>query len=108
LIAEWDDPFSNREGFDRAASAAQMKTTGHLGELPLAVITAGKDEWEEGFPPAIAHDLAEDWMRMQKELLALSNRSTQILAMESTHAIQDCQPDLVVDVIRNLLGELRS
>src|SRR5262249_29469736 len=41
ITAEWTDPFSNREGFDRAASAAQVLASGHLGNLPLVVITAG-------------------------------------------------------------------
>lgn len=107
LTAEWNDPFSNVEGFDRAASAAQIGTTGHLGELPLVVITAGKDEWEEGFPAEIARELSEDWMHMQRVLLALSNESKHIIATESTHAIQDCQPDLVIDVIRNLVEDIR-
>ncbi len=42
LTAEWTDPFSNREGFDRAASAAQVQASGQFGDLPLVVITAGK------------------------------------------------------------------
>lgn len=49
LTAEWADPFLNEEGIDIAASAAQVRATGHFGALPLVVITAGIDEWEEGF-----------------------------------------------------------
>jgi hypothetical protein len=108
LIAEWTDPFSNREGFDKAASAAQVLASGHLSDLPLIVITAGIDEWEEGFPVEIANELSRDWMQKQQELVRLSNNGTQIIAAESTHAIQDCQPDLVIDVIRKLIGELRN
>ena len=106
--AEWTDPFSNREGFDRAASAAQVMATGHFGDLPLVVITAGIDEWEKGFPPDIARALEQDWMAMQKELAALSHNSTHIIATESNHVIQDCQPDLVIHVIRQLIGKLRN
>jgi pimeloyl-ACP methyl ester carboxylesterase len=108
ITAEWTDPFSNREGFDRAASAAQVQATGHFGHLPLVVITAGIDEWEEGFPSEIAQGLADDWMRMQQELVALSSNGTQIIATESSHAIQECQPDLVIDVIGKLVGNLRN
>src|SRR5262245_49001853 len=67
LMTEWTDPFSNDEGFDRAASAAQVLATGHLGDLPLVVITAGIEEAEEGFPSAISRRLAEDWMHTQQE-----------------------------------------
>ena len=103
ITAEWTDPFSNRERLDIAASAAQVRATGHFGQLPLVVITAGQDEWDEGFPPDVARALEHDWMAMQKELAALSHNSRHIIATESNHVIQDCQPDLVVDVIRQLV-----
>lgn len=107
-MAEWTDPSSNREGFDRAASAAQILAIGHLGDLPLVVITAGKDEWEEGFPTEIAARLAEDWMHTQQELVRFSSSGTHIIASESSHAIQDCQPELVIDVIRKLVEKMRN
>jgi len=107
LTAEWTDPFSNREGFDRAASAAQVLAGRHFGHLPLVIITAGIDEWEEGFPTEIARALEENWMRLQQEAVALSSNSTHIIATESTHSIQDCQPELVTNIIRNLVEHLR-
>lgn len=104
--AEWNDPFYNAEGINIAASAAQVRATGHLGQLPLVVITAGKDEG--GFPPALADASAANWLAMQKELVALSDNGTHIIATESDHSIQDCQPELVVTVIRQLVENLRS
>jgi pimeloyl-ACP methyl ester carboxylesterase len=106
--AEWKDPFNTREGFDRAASAAQLQATGQLGSLPLVVITAGIDEWPDGFPAAIARAMEQDWMDAQHELVALSTDSTHIIATESTHSIQECQPDLVIDAIRSLVEKLRA
>jgi hypothetical protein len=103
LMAEWTDPFSNCEGFDKAASAAQVSPAGPFGQLPLVVITAGIDEWDTGFPAELARVLEADWMGMQQELVALSTNSTHIIAAESTHDIQDCQPELVIDVIRQLV-----
>jgi pimeloyl-ACP methyl ester carboxylesterase len=108
LQVERVDPFSNSEAIDITASAAQVRATGRFGDLPLVVITAGIDEWEEGFPPEIAHALEQDWLAMQKELAALSDNSTHIIAAESNHVIQDCQPALVIDVIRRLVQELRA
>ncbi|MEZ4861007.1 MAG: alpha/beta hydrolase [Caldilineaceae bacterium] len=108
LMAEWTDPFHNEEGMDIAASAAQVQATGHFGQLPLVVITAGIDEWEEGFPPELASASAANWLAMQKELAALSHNSTHIIATESNHSIQDCQPELVVDVIRQMVQQTRS
>lgn len=108
LMAEWIDPLHNEEGIDIAASAAQVQATGHFGQLPLVVITAGIDEWEEGFPPELASASAANWLAMQKELAALSHNSTHIIATESDHSIQDCQPELVVDVIRQLVQQIRK
>jgi pimeloyl-ACP methyl ester carboxylesterase len=106
LAAEWNDPFRNSEGMDIAASAAQVRATGHFGQLPLVVITAGIDEWEEGFPSEIARALEQNWLAMQKELAALSHNSTHLIATESDHSIQDCQPELVVNVIRQLVQDI--
>jgi pimeloyl-ACP methyl ester carboxylesterase len=108
LMAEWNDPFQNEEGMDIAASAEQVQATGHFGQLPLVVITAGLDEWEEGFPPEVARTLEQNWQAMQKELAALSHNSKHIIATESDHSIQDCQPELVVNVIRQLVQQIRE
>ena len=105
-MAAWSDPLSNQEGFDRVASAAQVQSTVHLGDLPVIVITAGKDEWEAGFPVDIARALEKDWIEMQHELLGLSSNITHIIATESIHAIQECQPELVIDMIHKLAHEI--
>ena len=102
------DPYCNSEAIDLVASAAQVQARGRLGELPLVVITAGRDEWEEGFPPELTRAQEVDWLAMQKELAALSDNSTHIIATESTHVIQECQPELVVDVIRRLVEALQA
>lgn len=102
-LASWHSPASNEEGLDLAASADELLSSPDLGALPLVVITAGLDTWEQGFPPELARALEEDWMRMQREFLQLSRNSRQIIATESNHAIQECQPDLVIEQIRALL-----
>jgi pimeloyl-ACP methyl ester carboxylesterase len=107
-LAEWNDPLRSIEGFDRAASAAQMQATGHLGSLPMVVITAGIDEWPDDFPPAISRAMEQDWMAAQQELAALSSNSTHIIAAESNHSIQECQPDLVIEAIRTMVEKLRA
>jgi pimeloyl-ACP methyl ester carboxylesterase len=107
-ITEWNDPFSSGEGFDRAASAAQIQATSDLGSLPVVVITAGIDEWPEGFPAAIARAMEQDWMAAQHDLVALSTDSTHIIAAESDHSIQACQPDLVIEAIRRLVERQRT
>lgn len=47
--------------------------------------------------------LEANWLARQQELVALSHNSKHIIAAESDHSIQDCQPALVVDVIRQMV-----
>ncbi|HMH92226.1 MAG TPA: alpha/beta hydrolase [Streptosporangiaceae bacterium] len=60
-----------------------------LGSLPLTVITAG-----EPLP---------GWLPMQAELAGLSDRSRQVTAEGSGHYVHLDDPDLVADVIRDMI-----
>ncbi len=51
-----------------------------------------------------AFDIA--WDGWQKQLLNLSSQSSQIIAEESGHGIQDDQPELIIDTIESLLKEV--
>ena len=108
ITAEWEDPSTNDEGLDIAGSAAQVRAAGSLGDLPLVVITAGIDTWDEGFPVAVAAALEQDWHRLQRELVALSTRSRHVIAAESDHVIQEGQPELVVAEIYRLVELVRA
>lgn len=65
----------------------------HLKDIPLIVITAGiLADGDEG----------KRWASLQKNLLAKSNRSKQIIAENSDHMINHHQPQIIVDAIREL------
>ena len=46
-------------------------------------------------------------IRLQAEMLALSTRSRQVMATRSGHQIQRDQPELVIEVVGELIDELR-
>lgn len=71
--------------------AAQTAPPASLGDLPLAVITAG-----------IGTD--DKWNRLQNELAALSTNSTHIIAENSPHYVQFYQPELIIDAILEMLS----
>ncbi len=108
ITAQWDDPAANGEGLDIAASAAQVRAAGTLGDIPLVVITAGIDTWEAGFPADVAAALEEDWQMLQRDLAALSARSRHVIATESDHSIQDGQSELAIAEIRQLVDLVRA
>ena len=116
--------YPDQEKIDFDQSAAQVRATGLLGEMPLAVLTAGRDFTEPPqFPPIVPDDLVEQYlqlwvvvaepfakvrMELQTELADLSSNSRHIMAEESGHFIQNDQPDLVIDAIRQVVEAARQ
>jgi len=83
-----------------------------LGNLPLTVITAAM-----GISPetcALHGHFSMDrckkahkvWHECQKDLLTRSSNSRQILAKNSTHIIQQCEPKLIVSAVKDMLDSL--
>ena len=74
---------------------------GSLGDLPLTVISRAPLDPITGNPTLL------EWQQGQLRLLQLSSRSVHIVANQSGHNIQDSEPDLVANAIRNMLGATR-
>jgi len=89
-------------------SAAQTAATGSLGDMPLAVLSHDPAKSSSELPPDLAKPTNEAWEKMQKELAHLSTRGTQTIAKNSAHYIQFDRPDIVIDAIRNVVGEARQ
>jgi pimeloyl-ACP methyl ester carboxylesterase len=69
---------------------------GQLGDLPVVILTHGQP-----FPgPFLV--LESGWLAAQRRLAALSTRAVLITAENSNHMIHLEQPDLVVDVVREM------
>lgn len=97
-IAAVVDPSRNDEGMDLPASIPRLRTA-TLGDLPLVVLTAGKSEWDEGFPEAVAVDIEREWLVMQKELATLSTRGVHRVVGDSGHCMHDERPDEVIAAV---------
>ena len=98
----------NPEGVDVVASLDQVRAAGDLGDIPLTVITAGRSL----LPPFIDRDLFDQltgsWLESQRKLARLSSAGAHVIAEESGHCIQCSQPDLVADVIREMVEAARD
>jgi pimeloyl-ACP methyl ester carboxylesterase len=68
---------------------AQLRNAPSLGDLPLVVVSTGND--------------ARGYARLQSQLLALSRRSSQMIAERSFHAVEIDQPEVVIAAIRQVL-----
>jgi pimeloyl-ACP methyl ester carboxylesterase len=93
------------EGLDTPASIQEAKQAWNLRDLPLFVLTAGIDTWEEGFPPETAAAYEAVWMDCQKIYVALSTRSRHIIVEDSDHIIHCNRPDVVINAIRGILDQ---
>lgn len=100
-----------RDGVDLAAGEALAGRIRSLGEIPLAVVTAGTHEHEWGRVPAgLARALDRQWATMQDELAALSRDHVHVVARRSDHFVQgiDGQPRVVIGAVRAVVRAARD
>ena len=70
---------------------------GSLGSIPLTVVTHGRPfRGSQAF-------LEDGWREAQQRLVSLSSNARLVVAEQSGHAIVLDQPDLVIEVIREML-----
>jgi pimeloyl-ACP methyl ester carboxylesterase len=83
------------EAVGMSEGGAQAKAVTTLGNLPLIVLTRGKD-------------LTPDWTASQTGFLALSSNSQQLFAEKSGHSIQVEQPEAAVGAIVKMVTQIRK
>ena len=105
-----DESQPNPEGVDWTASADEARAAGSLGDRPLIVVTAGKDEWPPEMPAQVTRRLRHAWVEMQADLAQLSTDNVHVIAVYSPHLVMTHlgQPDLVIGAIRAVTNAARS
>ena len=79
-----------------------------FGNLPLIVLSAGRDETIAFLSHAENQQRWEVWQGLQSELVALSSNSKQVIAEQSGHNIQLDQPDLVIDSVQEMVDRFQK
>jgi pimeloyl-ACP methyl ester carboxylesterase len=87
------DPSKNNENIDMMASIAQVQSTEHLFNFPLIVLTRATDNDE----------MNSIETGLQTEFLKLSSLSRQYFSKFDDHYIQNSEPQLVIDSIRQVV-----
>jgi hypothetical protein len=91
---------------------ALNKTPPRLGDLPLIVLTRGREVVQGGMPSYYTLEILQEneraWQEMQKGLTALSSEGTQVIASNSGHDIQGSEPELIVGALQELVALARS
>jgi pimeloyl-ACP methyl ester carboxylesterase len=83
------------EAVGMSEGVAQAKAVTTLGDLPLIVLSRGKDQ-------------TADWTASQAGFLELSSHSQQLFAYKSGHSIQVEQPEAAVAAILKMVTQLRK
>lgn len=91
-----------------ADSDAQVMASGSLGNVPLTVIRHSRPDLFAQMPAQQAQQAEQVWQELQMELTQLSTNSRMLVAEKSGHGIQFEQPDLVVEVIRQMVENARG
>lgn len=87
------DPSKNEENIDRMASIAQVKRTERLLDFSLIVLTRATDNDEMNIIET----------SLQTEFLKLSSVSRQYFYKLDDHYIQNSEPQLIIDSIRQVV-----
>jgi pimeloyl-ACP methyl ester carboxylesterase len=103
----------NREGLDyetyRASMADLRAARRSLGDVPLIVLTHGKeDPPTPGVPPEVAEKMTRAWREMQSELPRLSSNSVHVVAENSQHYIHWDASRLVIAAVREVVAAVRT
>ncbi|HET8841951.1 MAG TPA: alpha/beta hydrolase [Ktedonobacteraceae bacterium] len=87
---------------DFRKSAQQVRETGSLGNRPLIVLS-------HGLPvPDFAGVIEASWLSWHRQLVQLSSHSLHVIATRSRHAIQEDQPEIVIEAIRQVIEAARD
>ena len=99
------------EGVDLAAGEAIASRITSLDGMPLAVITAGRQDNFPRAPARLHRALKRLWDGMQDELAALSENSVHVVALASNHDVPSSrtgQPSVIVRAVQAVVGAARS
>ena len=101
------EPDQDPEGLDYRAMDEQVRKTGSLGNMPLVVITAGSQAGAD-LPPDYRQAYRRMFRDLQVELSRLSTRGKHMFVERSGHFIQEDEPALVVDTVRQMVDLTRQ
>ena len=99
------------QGVDLAAGEAIASRVKSLGDMPLAVVTAGREDNFPRKPARLNRAMTRLWNGTQDELAALSANSVHVVALASNHDIpspRSGQPAVIVRAVQAVVGAARS
>ena len=107
--SRWVDSRQNAEQIDNLANSALLHSCHHLDNLPLAVLSRGCPMRDPAkYPSGLIDAMERLWLQMQRELAQLSSQSCHLIASKSGHLIHEDEPALIVDLVRQMVVQVRE
>ena len=98
MWASVKNPSRNDENIDRIASIQQVRRNPHVYDFPLIVLTRATDIDEMNIIET----------SLQAEFLKLSSSSRQYFSKYDDHYIQNSEPELVINSIRQVVDSVKA
>ncbi len=92
------DPSRNDENIDRIASIEQVRSKRTSCDFPLIILTRARD----------SDEMSKIETDLQAEFLKLSTKSKQYFSKHNDHFIQNSEPELVIDSIRQIVESVKA
>lgn len=89
------------------AELALQTANPDFGNMPLIVLTAGKDE-QTALPKQTRTAIAKAWKKNNDGLAARSSRGRNCVVPNAHHYIQNEQPGAVIDAVHQVIDEVRG
>lgn len=103
------DPLKNPERLDIGKSEEQAHQLHSMGSKPVIILThSPKFRMVPGLEEPLAIELENATQKMQKQFLALSSNSKQLIAATAGHELPHEAPDFVVDGILAGVRDVRA
>jgi pimeloyl-ACP methyl ester carboxylesterase len=99
---DWSDVREDSRAVHRTTEGAAHP----FGGIPVIVLSAGKDDFEDA-PEASAAVQRAEFDRGQRALASLSTNARRIVALSSGHRIHLEEPDLVTEAIHQVIDAIR-
>jgi pimeloyl-ACP methyl ester carboxylesterase len=104
----WRAMRSEAAASDSASSDEVAAARIPLGDMPLIVLTRGKDVQRPGETPGAAEVRYELWRTMHEEIAALSTRGERRTVEGAGHMIPTERPEAVIAAIEEVLALARA
>jgi pimeloyl-ACP methyl ester carboxylesterase len=110
----YEAAISEQESFDVDTSGTSIDSRQEFaaarpfGNIPLIVLTRGVADTDSEFTPQEQQAAYNYWKQSHDKLAARSTRGQSIVVPNSSHFVQNDQPQAVIDAIRKVVDEVRT